>query len=112
MRACCMARAVAVVGARIASAAGQRFARTLARELGQGGYLVISGLARGIDAVAHEGAMDTGTAAVLGGGMDDVYPPEHGELYRRIAEQGLRRVRKAPVGPSRSGPRSFPAATA
>lgn len=80
--------AVAVVGARIASAAGQRFARSLAGELGQAGYVVVSGLARGVDAAAHEGALPTGTAAVLGGGVDDVYPPENAGLYARIAERG------------------------
>src|SRR5690606_9449656 len=68
---------VAVVGARVASAAGQRFARGLAAELGQAGLVVVSGLARGIDAAAHEGALPTGTVAVLGGGVDDIYPPEH-----------------------------------
>jgi DNA processing protein len=79
---------VAIVGARVASAAGQRFARGLAAELGQGGHIIVSGLARGIDAAAHEGAMPTGTVAVLGGGVDDVYPPEHASLYARIAETG------------------------
>jgi len=79
---------VAVVGARVASAAGQRFARGLAAELGQSGHVIVSGLARGIDAAAHEGALPTGTAAVLGGGVDDVYPPEHAGLYARIADEG------------------------
>ena len=79
---------VAIVGARVASAAGQRFARGLASELGQAGQVIVSGLARGIDAAAHEGGMPTGTVAVLGGGVDDVYPPEHASLYARIAEQG------------------------
>ena len=79
---------VAIVGARVASAAGQRFARGLAAELGAAGQVVVSGLARGIDAAAHEGALPTGTVAVLGGGVDDVYPPEHGGLYRRIVEAG------------------------
>jgi DNA processing protein len=79
---------VAIVGARVASAAGQRFARGLASELGQSGHVIVSGLARGIDAAAHEGALPTGTVAVLGGGVDDVYPPEHAGLYRRIAETG------------------------
>lgn len=79
---------VAIVGARVASAAGQRFARGLAAELGQSGQVIVSGLARGIDAAAHEGAMPTGTVAVLGGGVDDVYPPEHAGLYARIAETG------------------------
>jgi DNA processing protein len=79
---------VAVVGARVASAAGQRFARGLAAELGQNGQVIVSGLARGIDAAAHEGALPTGTVAVLGGGVDDIYPPEHAGLYARIAETG------------------------
>jgi DNA processing protein len=79
---------VAIVGARVASAAGQRFARGLAAELGQSGHVVVSGLARGIDAAAHEGSMPTGTVAVLGGGVDDIYPPEHAALYGRIVETG------------------------
>ena len=79
---------VAIVGARIASAAGQSFARTLARELGEAGYVVVSGLARGIDGAAHEGSLKTGTVAVLGGGVDDVYPPEHLGLYERLVEDG------------------------
>jgi len=79
---------VAIVGARVASAAGQRFARGLASELGQSGHVIVSGLARGIDGAAHEGALPTGTVAVLGGGVDDIYPPEHRDLYARIAEAG------------------------
>ncbi|WP_397404968.1 DNA-processing protein DprA [Phenylobacterium sp.] len=80
--------AVAIVGARVASAAAQRFARGLAAELGQAGFVVVSGMARGIDAAAHEGAMASGTVAVLGGGVDDIYPPEHRPLYDRIREAG------------------------
>ncbi len=79
---------VAVVGARVASAAGQRFARGLAADLGRTGHVVVSGMARGIDGAAHEGALPTGTAAVLGGGVDDVYPPEHRPLYERLVEDG------------------------
>ena len=79
---------VAIVGARIASAGGQRFARQLAAELGEAGLVVVSGLARGIDGAAHEGSLPTGTVAVLGGGIDDIYPREHEALYRRIAAQG------------------------
>lgn len=79
---------VAVVGARVASAGGQRFARGLAAELGAEGLVVISGLARGIDAAAHAGALPFGTVAVLGGGVDDIYPPENAGLYAQIAEQG------------------------
>lgn len=79
---------IAIVGARIASAGGQRFARGLAAELGAGGQVVVSGMARGVDGAAHEGALATGTVAVLGGGIDDVYPSEHRGLYEQIVEQG------------------------
>ena len=79
---------MAVVGARVASAAGQRFARELALDLGRAGVVVVSGLARGIDGAAHEGALATGTVAVLGGGVDDVYPPEHAALHARVAREG------------------------
>ncbi|HEX5380363.1 MAG TPA: DNA-processing protein DprA [Phenylobacterium sp.] len=79
---------VAIVGARVASAAGQRFARGLAAELGAAGQNVASGLARGVDGAAHEGSLPTGTIAVLGGGIDDIYPREHRGLYERIVEQG------------------------
>jgi DNA processing protein len=99
-------RAVAIVGARIASAAGQRFARTLASDLGQAGYIVVSGLARGIDGAAHDGALATGTVAVLGGGPDDVYPPEHGDLYRRIVDKGCI-VSESPPG-YRAQAKDFP----
>lgn len=80
--------AVAIVGARVASAGGQRFARGLAAELGQAGKLIVSGLARGIDGAAHEGSLASGTVAVLGGGVGDIYPPEHADLHARIADQG------------------------
>jgi DNA processing protein len=79
---------VAIVGARIASAAGQRFARALAADLGAAGYVVVSGMARGVDGAAHAGSLETGTVAVLAGGVDDVYPPEHADLYDRIVAQG------------------------
>ena len=81
-------RAVAVVGARIASASGRRFARDIALGLGEAGLVIASGLARGIDAAAHEGALATGTVAVLGGGIGDIYPPENEALYAAIAERG------------------------
>ena len=79
---------VAIVGARVASAGGQRFARGLAVDLGAAGYVVVSGMARGVDGAAHEGALATGTVAILGGGIDDIYPREHRDLYERIAESG------------------------
>ncbi len=90
-------RAVAIVGARIASAAGQRFARTLAADLGEAGFVVVSGMARGIDAAAHEGALPFGTVAVLAGGADDVYPPEHRDLHAEIARLGCV-VSERPIG--------------
>ena len=79
---------LAIVGARNASAAGQKLARTFAARIGREGYAIASGLARGIDRAAHEASLDTGTIAVLAGGLDNVYPPEHAELQRRIGEQG------------------------
>jgi len=97
---------VAVVGARIASAAGQKFARDLAREVGAAGYPIVSGLARGVDGAAHQGALETGTVAVLGGGVDDVYPPEHAGLYAQIAERGCI-VSESPPG-ARAQARDFP----
>jgi DNA processing protein len=81
--------AVAVVGARNASAAACRFARTLAQALGQAGIAIVSGLARGIDSAAHDGALDTGTIAVVAGGIDVFYPPENEARQRSIAELGL-----------------------
>ncbi len=99
-------RSVAVVGARIASASAQRFARGLASELGQAGYAVVSGMARGVDAAAHEGPLPHGTAAVLGGGVDDVYPQENRALYERLAEDGCI-VSESPVG-HRAQARDFP----
>ena len=80
---------VAIVGARNASALGRRFAADLASGLGNAGLMVVSGMARGIDTAAHEGALATGTVAVLAGGVDDVYPPENGRLYEKIRETGV-----------------------
>ena len=79
---------IAVVGARNASALGRKFAFTLARELGEAGLVVVSGLARGIDSAAHDAALETGTIAVVAGGLDIIYPPENEALYRAIAERG------------------------
>lgn len=79
---------VALVGSRDASAAGQRLARQLASGISAAGYVVASGLARGIDAEAHRAALDGGTVAVLAGGIDVVYPPEHRSLQEAIAERG------------------------
>lgn len=79
---------VAVVGARNASAAGVRFARELAGGLGAADLVVTSGFARGIDTAAHRGAVDTGTIAVLAGGVDNVFPPENQDLYDDIVANG------------------------
>jgi DNA processing protein len=79
---------VAIVGARNASANGRLIAATLAREIGAAGYSIASGLARGIDSAAHDAALETGTIAVVAGGIDVIYPPENEGLYRSIAERG------------------------
>ncbi len=79
---------VAMVGARNASALGRKFAFTLAQELAEAGLAVASGLARGIDTAAHEGALRGGTVAVLAGGVDVVYPPENQKLYDAIRAEG------------------------
>lgn len=81
--------AMAIVGARNASAAACRFARQLAYDLGQEGVAVVSGLARGIDTAAHDGSFETGTIAVIAGGIDVFYPPENEARQRAIAERGV-----------------------
>jgi DNA processing protein len=98
--------AVAVVGARNASAAACRFARMLASGLGEAGAVVVSGLARGIDTAAHDGALDTGTIAVVAGGIDIFYPPENAERQSAIAERGLLVAEQAPGTEPRA--RHFP----
>ena len=87
---------VAIVGARNGSAAGQKLARVFAARIGRAGYVIASGLARGIDAAAHEASLEHGTVAVLAGGLDNVYPPEHAELQRRIGERGCLISENAP----------------
>jgi len=79
---------VAMVGSRNASAAGLKFAERLARELGDAGFVIVSGLARGIDAAAHRASLDSGTIAVLAGGPDRVYPEQHADLLDAILRQG------------------------
>ena len=80
---------VAIVGARDASAAGRKIAGVIAGDLGRGGIAVVSGLARGIDTAAHNGALATGTIAVVAGGIDIAYPPENAQLQSRIGVDGL-----------------------
>ncbi len=84
-------RQVALVGARNASANGRRFAHDLAVELASAGFVIVSGLARGIDGAAHTGALAAkgNTIAVLAGGVDVLYPPEHANLYDRLTQDGL-----------------------
>ena len=80
---------IAMVGARNASAAAVRFARTLAQDLGQRGAVVVSGLARGIDTAAHQGSVGSGTIGVIACGLDVVFPPENRDLQAQIADSGL-----------------------
>jgi DNA processing protein len=80
---------IAIVGARNASAAACRFARGLAHDLGQEDVTVVSGLARGIDSAAHDGSLESGTVAVIAGGIDISYPPENEARQKDIAERGL-----------------------
>jgi len=80
---------VAIVGARNASAAACRFARSLAQDLGQREAVVVSGLARGIDTEAHRGSIDSGTIGVIACGIDVVFPPENRDLQKALAERGL-----------------------
>lgn len=86
-----------VVGARNASLNGRKFTYKLAKELGQAGQIIVSGLARGIDTAAHEGALETGTIAVVAGGIDIVYPRENQKLYEDICQRGLV-IAESPLG--------------
>jgi DNA processing protein len=88
---------IAMVGARNASSLGTRMARRLAGDLGAAGYVVVSGLARGIDAAAHLAALDSGTIAVQAGGVDTIYPVENAELARNLGKNGLR-ISEQPMG--------------
>jgi DNA processing protein len=88
---------VAIVGARNASAVGVKFAERLARDLGAAGFVISSGLARGIDAAAHRASLTTGTVAVLAGGHDKVYPPEHASLLQSILAEGAA-ISEMPLG--------------
>ncbi len=79
---------VAIVGSRNASAAGVKFAERIARDLGEAGFVIVSGLARGIDAAAHRASLNTGTVGVLAGGHARIYPPEHAGLLDKIVMNG------------------------
>jgi DNA processing protein len=100
--------ALAVVGARRATEYGERTAHRIGREAAEAGVVVVSGLARGIDAAAHRGALETGrTAAVLAGGLDQIYPAEHTSLAERIAASGGFLLSEQPPG-YRPRPGLFP----
>lgn len=99
--------AVALVGSRNASASGLTFAERLARQLGEAGYVVVSGLARGIDTKAHKAALGTGTVAVLAGGHDRVYPAQNAPLVEAIVEQGGAVISEMPMDWEPRG-RDFP----
>ena len=88
---------VALVGARNASSLGLRMARALAHDLGERGFTVVSGLARGIDTAAHKATLDTGTIAVMAGGVDVIYPSENTSLAADIARTGLM-LSEQPIG--------------
>jgi DNA processing protein len=88
---------VALVGSRNASAAGIKLTQMLAHDLSEAGFAVASGLARGIDAAAHRASLQTGTIAVLAGGQDRIYPPEHGELLDALLPAGAA-IGEMPLG--------------
>lgn len=99
-------KSVAIVGARQASAAGRKLARDISSALSSEGVVIVSGLARGIDGEAHAAALSGGTIAVLGGGIDHIYPPQHERLFHAIAETGLI-ISESPLG-HRAKTRDFP----
>ena len=97
---------LAIVGSRNASLSGKTLTRSFAEAIGQAGYAIISGLAKGIDTAAHQAALPTGTIAVVAGGIDVIYPRENAALHQQIAEQGLI-VSEQPLGMPTSA-RLFP----
>jgi DNA processing protein len=88
---------IAIVGSREGSGAALMFAERIAADLGEAGFTIVSGLARGVDAAAHKGALATGTAAVLAGGLDHPYPPQNLKLHEAICERGAV-ISEAPLG--------------
>ena len=96
--ACVSRPVVAVVGSRNSSIAGSRFAMQIATGLGEAGFTVASGLARGIDAAAHRAALATGTVAVYAGGLDHPYPPENVDLAEEIVARGGAQLSEMPMG--------------
>ncbi len=98
--------AIAIIGARNASGVGRKMARSLAADLGEAGVVIVSGLARGIDGAAHAAALSTGTVAVVAGGVDVIYPPEHDQLTEDIARDGAV-ISECPMGQQPTA-RDFP----
>ncbi len=94
---------IGIVGSRNASGAGLKFAQTLTRDLSDAGFVIVSGLARGIDQAAHRVSLKSGTVAVLAGGHDKIYPPEHEDLLAAIIEFGSGAISEMPLG---HGPRA------
>ncbi len=90
--------AVGIVGSRNASISGAKFAAMMAREIGNSGYGIVSGLARGIDAAAHRASVETGTIAAMAGGLDQPYPPENIDLLRAICDGRGLAVSEMPFG--------------
>lgn len=90
--------AVGIVGSRNASISGAKFAAMMARDIGQAGYAIVSGLARGIDAAAHRASLDTGTIAAMAGGLDQPYPPENIDLLRAICDGRGLAISEMPFG--------------
>lgn len=97
---------VAVVGTRNASLNGQMLAQQIAHDLGKAGWIIASGLARGIDTCAHQGSIKSGTIAVIAGGINIVYPPDNNKLYQVMSEEGAI-ISEAPFG-TELQPRMFP----
>ena len=89
--------AIAIIGARNASGVGRKLARLFAGDLGRAGFAIVSGLARGIDGAAHEASLETGAIAVVAGGVDVIYPPEHQDLTEEIAKNGAI-ISECPMG--------------
>ncbi len=98
--------AIAIVGSRNASTLGRQNAYNFAKDLGAHGFLVISGMAKGIDSAAHEGSIDKGTVAVLGSGIDIIYPKDNKKIYDQIVEKGLL-ISEFPLG-TQPIPSNFP----
>jgi DNA processing protein len=98
-----MGAMIAIVGSRNASAAGMKFAQTLAHDLAQAGFIIISGLARGIDQAAHRASVRTGTVAVLAGGHNRIYPAEHEDLLQAIVTDAGAAISEMPID---HGPRA------